>query len=273
MSELPLHEWVLDQYQTAVRRRFPAQADAWPLLMGCNFRVAGLPGGAAVIVDDTRNPNMTSNSGLGELNAQAIGVSRVTADNAEQVRSKIRQRYGLRPQDGVFILISGPEGLQLHPQQVENQIHQHAQTLGLVPMRIFLSHKGVDKEMVRRFQRLLKELGFDPWLDDDAMPAGVQPDRAILQGFKDSCAAVFFVTPDFKDEKWLATEIEYARTQKREKGDEFAINTLCLTKGSDEGAVPELLKSYIYKKPLHELDAMFEIVRALPIVLGEPRYR
>jgi hypothetical protein len=140
-------------------------------------------------------------------------------------------------------------------------------------MKIFLSHKGVDKEMVRRFERLLRTLGFDPWLDDDAMPAGSQPDRAIMQGFKDSCAAVFFVTPDFKDEKWLATEVEYARTEKREKGDKFSIITLCLSKDGAEGVVTKLLENYIYKKPTHELEAMLEIARALPIRVGEPRFR
>lgn len=263
----------MDEYRAAVLKRFPGEIRGWPLLMGCDFRTAGLPGGALVIAVDTGTRGMVKFNGLGELNAQDIGVARVDPGNAGQVQNKIRQRYGLRPRDGVFILLSDGDRLLLLDQEVQAQLHEHAQLLGLIRMRIFLSHKGVDKEMVRRFERLLRELGFDPWLDDDAMPAGAQPDRAILQGFKDSCAAVFFVTPDFKDETWLATEIEYARTQKREKGDKFAIITLCLTKGGDEGAVPELLKSYIYKKPLHELDAMFEIIRALPIAVGEPRLR
>lgn len=241
--------------------------------MGCNFRTAGLPGGIAIILDDTRNPNMTSMNGLGDLNVQAIGVSQVEISNAEQVRSRLMQRYGLRSHDGVLVLIAQPQGgFYLPLEQVDGLLQQHAQYLGLLPMRIFLSHKGFDKEMVRRFQRLLTELGFDPWLDDDAMPAGAQPDRAIMKGFEDSCAALFFVTPDFKDETWLANEIEYARSEKRKKGDKFAVITLCLTKNGVEGDVPSLLKHYIYKKPVHELDAMLEIVRALPIGLGEPRF-
>ena len=126
--------------------------------------------------------------------------------------------------------------------------------------------------MVRRFEKLLRALGFDPWLDDDAMPAGSQPDRAIQQGFKDSCAAVFFVTPQFEDKRWLATEIEYARVEKREKGDRFSIITLCLSKDGQQGKVPDLLTNYIYKSPAHELEAMVEIIRALPIRLGEPRF-
>jgi hypothetical protein len=50
------------------------------------------------------------------------------------------------------------------------------------------------------------------------MAAGVELDRGILQGFNDSCAAVFFVTPRFKDENYLATEVNYAMIEKRKKG-------------------------------------------------------
>jgi hypothetical protein len=49
------------------------------------------------------------------------------------------------------------------------------------------------------------------------MPAGTSPDRALLQGMKDSCGVVFFVTPSFKDEGFLESEINYAMQQKREK--------------------------------------------------------
>ena len=58
------------------------------------------------------------------------------------------------------------------------------------------------------------------------MDAGSELERAILQGFKDSCAAVFFVTPSFQDEAYLATEVNYAIQEKREKGDRFSIVTL-----------------------------------------------
>ena len=52
--------------------------------------------------------------------------------------------------------------------------------------KIFLSHKGADKPLVRRYSSTLKALGFNPWLDEDAMVAGTELDRGILKGFKDS---------------------------------------------------------------------------------------
>ena len=39
------------------------------------------------------------------------------------------------------------------------------------------------------------------------------------------------------------------------------------------GEVPELLQEYVYKKVDDDLQGLQEIVRALPIKLGEPRYR
>jgi hypothetical protein len=140
--------------------------------------------------------------------------------------------------------------------------------------RIFLSHKGSDKEMVRRFSETLKELGFDPWLDEKAMPAGTELHRGILQGFQDSCAAVFFITPQFKDERYLRTEINHAAEQKNEKGKRFSIITLIFSGESGEkGVVPDLLRSYVWKEPANELEALNFIVEALPIKPGLPSWR
>jgi hypothetical protein len=252
-ADQPIEDQIINTYRQLVQPKHPDRVRQWPLLSGFNLRIGGIPGGLLYIFDDTRNTVMRSSSGLGDLASTGVDEPQATIGNARRIREAAERQFDIRPQDGIVVLVQD-QGMWMAPAgQLEDLLARHEAYLGLAPMKIFLSHKGVDKEMVRRFQRLLKELGFEPWLDDDAMPAGAQPDRAILQGFKDSCAAVFFVTPDLKDETWLATEIEYARTQKREKGDRFAIITLCLAKDGREGAVPELLKHYIYKRPLHEL--------------------
>lgn len=142
------------------------------------------------------------------------------------------------------------------------------------PMRIFLSHKGCDKPSVRRFAESLTKLGFSPWLDEDALHAGTELERALLQGFKDSCAAVFFVTPSFRDEKFLATEVNYAIHQKREKGERFAIIALALKDdGGRCGTIPELLRSYVWKEPNTELEGLVEILKALPISVGPVHWK
>lgn len=140
--------------------------------------------------------------------------------------------------------------------------------------RIFLSHKGADKPLVRRFFGSLKTIGVDPWLDEDAMPAGTELERGILQGFKDSCGAVFFITPNFVDEGYLRTEVNYAVAERRLKGERFSIITIVFTgKKGEKGVVPELLKQFVWKEPSTELEALNEILRALPIEPGEPRWR
>lgn len=136
--------------------------------------------------------------------------------------------------------------------------------------KIFLSHKSIDKPLVYRYYNTLKEIGFNPWLDEPAMAAGSNLEREILKGFQESCAAAFFITEDFKDEKYLAAEIDYAVMQKREKGKKFSIITL---RYSDAAPVPDLLTPYIYKNISNDLEGLYEIIKALPIEMGPIRWK
>ncbi len=133
--------------------------------------------------------------------------------------------------------------------------------------KIFLSHKGVDKELVRDFKESLNLLGYDTWLDEDEMPAGTALDRGILQGMKDSCGVVFFITPSFKDDGFLESEVDYAIKEKREKGEKFAIVVLqFVDDDGGVGAIPQLLEKYVWKKPRTYLEALRHIIVALPVV-------
>ena len=140
-------------------------------------------------------------------------------------------------------------------------------------MKVFLSHKGSDKPRVREFKKTLELLGFDPWLDEDSMRAGAELERAILKGFSDSCAAVFFITPNFKDESYLSSEVNYAIAEKRRKGDTFAIVTIVFDAAASRSNVPALLRQYVWKEPAGDLEALREIVSALPIRAGDVQWR
>ncbi len=142
--------------------------------------------------------------------------------------------------------------------------------LGRSEGKIFLSHKSVDKPLVYRYYQPLKVLGFDPWLDESNMPVGSNLERELLRGFQESCAAVFFITANFVDEKYLATEVDYAIMQKRAKGNKFAIITLRYT---DASPVPGLLMPYIYKDIANDLEGFHSLLRALPIELGAKRWK
>jgi hypothetical protein len=90
-------------------------------------------------------------------------------------------------------------------------------------IRLFLSHKSVDKPLVYRYYNSLKQVGFDPWLDEPNLSAGANLERELLRGFEESCAAVFFVTENFTDENYLATEVDYAIREKRKKGNNLPL--------------------------------------------------
>lgn len=140
--------------------------------------------------------------------------------------------------------------------------------------KVFLSHKGVDKETVYDFKKTLELLGYAPWLDEDAMPAGTPLERGILKGMQESCGVVFFITPSFKDEGYLETEVNYAIQEKRTKGEKFAIIALQFVgTDGDVGAIPGLLKTYVWKKPKSPLEALRKIVRALPVAPGHIDWR
>jgi hypothetical protein len=154
-----------------------------------------------------------------------------------------------------------------------------ARTIQAVPLhriptskeiKIFLSHKSVDKPLVYRYYHALKTLGFEPWLDESNMPAGSNLEREVLRGFDESCAAVFFITENFRDEKYLATEVDYAVRQKRKKDKKFAIITLHYANASP---VPGLLEPFIYKDVGNDLEGFDALLKALPIELGPVRWK
>lgn len=138
---------------------------------------------------------------------------------------------------------------------------------------IFLSHKSTDKETVKLYYAALKAAGFSAWLDDENMHAGDKLDRSILEGFKESCAVVFFLTPSFKDELFLAEEINYAKEQEREKGGRFRIIPLIVPgTGADRAAVPELLRGYVWIQENSHLTSFTKLIAALPIRPGPPSW-
>jgi len=136
--------------------------------------------------------------------------------------------------------------------------------------RIFLSHKSIDKPRVRKYYNVLLSLGFEPWLDVEDLSAGDNLERTLSQGFRESCAAVFFITENFQDENFLATEIDYAIREKRAKDKRFALITLRFDKNSK---IPELLEIYVWKDVQDDLDGLYEILKALPIELGPVRWK
>lgn len=257
------------EYGKKVREKYPTRSHSWPILSGFDVLEGQIGNYIICIFKDTGNSAMMSYAGI-DLGFLSEFVSNIDNSNIDSLREIIKTERDLKPRDSVVILSIDGSNLE---NELEKTLKYHEIITGVVKMKIFLSHKSVDKKLVREVKKTLNILGFDAWLDEDELYAGVSLERGIMKGFDDSCAAIFFVTPDFKDESYLGSEVDYAIAQKRAKKDNFAIIVLVIEKDGSFGVVPGLLNSYIYKKPENQLQMIQEIIRALPMKLGKPMRR
>ncbi len=264
-----IEEQIIDIYKPMVAEKHSDLLSFWPVISGYNSKVGEYNSWLIIVFEHTGHRAFRTSSGLGELPRALFGVDTIDNSNKQSIRRRIEKHFNIKPNDAVvFVDPDGHLGNEL-----EIILQKHEYVMGLIPMKIFLSHKGADKVMVREFKKTFAELGFDPWLDEDAMTAGTELERGILRGFTESCAAVFFITANFKDEGYLASEVDYAIAEKRKKNEHFAIITIVFNYNGDKGSVPELLKRYVWKEPKNELDALREIIRALPVTLGHVYWR
>jgi hypothetical protein len=257
-------------YAPLVAQTHPEHSASWPLLSGADLKIGSFRSWSIFLFKHTGNPAMHSTSELGELPRSAIGFDEINDQNLEVVRENLYRHF--RTSLGDYILIAPTTG-EVHRNEFNKMLLRHQTAMGLAHMKIFLSHKSPDKTMVRGYKALLDTLGFDAWLDEESMPAGAQLDRSILQGMRDSCAAVFFITPKFADESYLATEINYAIQQHRERPTKFVIITLVFTENNIKPQVPDLLTPFVWKEPNSQVEAFREIIRSLPIRVGPVNWR
>jgi hypothetical protein len=264
-------EWkIVRHYRTLVQSKHPLLVSAWPIISGFNSMMGRYGDTLVVVLQHTGVMALQRFSGLSILGPAVVGVPEISLATKHLARQNLEKHFNLSQKDGIVFL---DENEHFAPDELAFLLQRHEIALGIAQQKIFLSHKGLDKAQVRSFYHTLKMLGFDPWLDEDAMPAGTELERGLRRGLSDSCAAVFFVTPNFVDEAYLAKEIDYAIAEKDKKHERFAIITLSLTDGGKRGKVPDLLLRYVYKTPSTELEALREILVALPLKVGQTIWR
>jgi len=260
---------IAQEYGKIVKGLYPTNADRWPILAGYNIINGEYKEYVIVIFKDTGINGMTASSVVNFSEAN-LGVLNINSLNIDTVRVKLIKDYGLVSRDSVVILRKDGSNLGSELQQL---LQRHQVVMGVVGMKIFLSHRGLDKNKIRDFKNTLELIGFEPWLDEDAMNAGVELERGIKSGFTESCAAVFFVTPNFVDENYLSSEVNYAIAEKRKKKEKFSIITLVFEEGGIKGTVPDLLEPYVWKEPKTDLEAIREIIKSLPLQIGNIFYK
>lgn len=272
-DEKSLEDYIIELYRNKVEGKYKDLISAWPIVSGYNEKFGTYKNWLIVIFEHTGAPGFKIITGLGEIATAITGVEEITPSNKSVVRERIARHFKVDGYGAVLLFEKQKNGNYDIANELDVALQKHEFAMGVAPMRIFLSHKGADKPLVREFKATLELLGFSPWLDEDAMSAGAELERSILQGFSDSCAAVFFVTPNYKDENYLATEVDYAIQEKRKKGDKFSIITLVFEDGDQRGHVPELLRRYVWKQPVTQLEALREVLRALPIQTGDVSWK
>lgn len=260
---------IIQEYRKVVQAKYSHLSATWPVVSGYDLLNGKYGNYIICIFKHTGNTNVMS-SNIVDFNSNIVGFSELNESNIDAARNNLIEAFRLSNMDAVVILNIFGQNLS---SEISKLLEYHEYTMGVKKMKIFLSHKGADKPMVRLYKTTLETLGFEVWLDEDAMPAGTALHRGILQGFKESCAAIFFITPNYKDEGFLETEINYAITEKMQKGNNFSIITLVFEKDGKCGEVPELLKTYVWKQPDNDLVALQEIIKALPLKLGRVNYR
>ena len=260
---------IVDQYRAIVHQRHPTRVGIWPIVSGHDALVGGFRGWQVLCLRHTGEMSLLSDS-LGELGPDIMQVDDLNGANLNEARRALEKHFNVKPKDAVVFV--QPDGT-IPPNEYELMLRRHEDAMGISPKMIFLSRKGADKALVGSFKDTLEILGFEPWLDEEAMVAGTGLEREISARFDRSCAAVFFVTSNLLDEAYLATEVGYAIREKRVKGDNFAIIAIVFTASGEKGIVPKLLQGYVWKEPASQLEALREIIRALPVVVGEVHWR
>ena len=267
INETDQRPWadVLYTYQVIVSAHHKEHLTTWPLLNGWDVISARFGEWEIAVLKDAPFSALTRMVGAGDVSPDIIGSDGITAENRQAVVRRLEHHFQARDRDVVFIYKKD----EVFTFDYEYMLRRHERAKGLTPMRVFLSHKGADKPKVREFKNTLQTFGFSPWLDEDSMEAGVELERGILKGFNDSCGAVFFITENFRDENYLSTEVNYALAEKRKKADKFSIITLVFDATQARSNVPALLHQYVWKEPTNDLEALREIIRALPIQVGD----
>lgn len=259
-----IEDLVFKVYEATIQQKHSNYAHIWPVLSGHNRKTATVGQYYILIYTHTGSSGMMHFNGMGDLSF-LFPNQNINSTNFTACRQKIVKHFDIKTKDLIFFVKNDLSNLQ---SEILFNLKNQELYMNLQPIKIFLSHKSINKPKVREFKKTLELLGFQPWIDEDAMHAGVELERALLTGMQESCAAIFFITPDYIDENYLSSEITYAIQRKRADSN-FAIIALNIEENGTEGVVPMLLTPYVWKKPSSDLEALQEILKALPVKVGD----
>lgn len=139
--------------------------------------------------------------------------------------------------------------------------------------KVFLSHRGIEKPLVRSVDRTLRMLNLKTWLDEDDILVGAPLVRAVNAAFESCSAAVFFISKDFMDVGVIGVEIERAIHHRAMSKTPFSIIPLVLRQhGGTDDLVPQPLRDLKWVQ-VDDVDIVPVILTGLPeFVQNEVRF-
>jgi hypothetical protein len=130
--------------------------------------------------------------------------------------------------------------------------------------KIFLSHKGVNKPLVEKIDRALRQLSLTTWFDRDDLAAGDPLVRGVDNAFATCSAAVFFISSEYVDDGVIAREVDRAITEQAMRKGGFRIIPLVLSQhGGSDDRVPGPLQTLTWKT-VEDSEIVPAILRAIP---------
>lgn len=86
-------------------------------------------------------------------------------------------------------------------------------------MRVFLIYAREDVDAARKLEQVLRESGFNPWLDVDQIMPGQVWQKAVLRALEESAVALFLISKHTEKKGFVQKELEVALQvlQEREK--------------------------------------------------------
>lgn len=78
--------------------------------------------------------------------------------------------------------------------------------------RIFIIHSHKDKDTARDITAMLRDMGYNPWLDEEEIVPGQNWNKAIRQAIENSSVALFLASPNTNEkESSVFSEVKAAR--------------------------------------------------------------
>lgn len=252
-------------YKNYVQSFYPNDVNFWPTIdrhPNILFLKDKKSSYVVIVLRSPIEPSITT------INTEFVSFDIEKEHSISDVQKIIEKSFYIKKTDFIFAVEINNNPVHFNDDLLEAYItynfKKHSMIMNKLPKKIFLSHKSKNKDQVKKYHNTLKLLGFSPWLDENDIHSGEVLHRSLLEGINQSCAIVFFITDAFHDKEFIQREIDLA-INRNIKDDNFKIITLVF----NNAKVPESLSNYVWKNINNDLDGICEILKALPLKIGD----